>query len=239
MVATQTRHSRVLVGGDTWSHDLNLDSHGFTLNDTLNETNEPASARPWVERLLTEYSRTISVPTIFYGDATEALSPRTEGISLAVLGDAVDATGNRISGWVGGPATWISIPRVAPQSGIVSGGVDFMERAAWGSGDTVVPFNFSAGDTTAIFTDVLNTSVAYIALITKSVTGSRVFTIGDGTDDVTISFDSVGVKAVDLSSLANNISTGSISAASLTGDQTIEGYFVAGTEYTIPSGALS
>ena len=91
MVATQTRHSRVLVGGDTWSYDLNLDSHGFTVNDTLNETNEPASARPWVERLLTEYSRTTSVPTIFYGDATEALSPRTESFGSVSVEDGRDA----------------------------------------------------------------------------------------------------------------------------------------------------
>ena len=243
MTATETRAARVIAGSDTWAIDLNQHSHGFTSSDTLNETNEPASERRWVERLLTEYSRTISVPVVFYGEATEALAPRTNGVSLLVLGDA-----GAEQGWLGGSATWISIPRVAPQSGIVSGGVEFMQREAWATGRVAVPFTFQSeitGDnprpaiTSVTLPTFPNTSTAYLAVTGKTVSGNRVLTVSDGTDNVAITFPSVGVRKVELSTLTNNIDSGTVTVAELTGDNTISGYFVAGTEYTIPSGVLT
>ena len=234
MTATETRAARVIAGSDTWAIDLNQHSHGFTSSDTLNETNEPASERRWVERLLTEYSRTISVPVVFYGEATEALAPRTNGVSLLVLGAA-----GAEQGWLGGSATWISIPRVAPQSGIVSGGVEFMQREAWATGSVAVPFNFTAATTSVTLPTFPNTSTAYLAVTGKTVSGNRVVTVSDGTDNVAITFPSVGVRKVELSTLTNTIDSGTVTVAALTGDQTISGYFVAGTEYTIPSGVLT
>ena len=114
MVASQTRAASIVAGDTDWAVDLCDHSHGFTVSDVLNETNEPASNRRWVQRLLTEYSRSISVPVVFYGDATAALSPRTSGYAFAVLGE-LDSQ----QAFVGGAATWITVPRVAPQSGIV------------------------------------------------------------------------------------------------------------------------
>ena len=234
MTASETRFARVLAGGDNWAIDLNEDSHGFTSGDTLNETNEPASSRRWVQRLLTEYSRTISVPVVFYGDATDALIPRTNGYSFAVLGEI-----GGVQGWLGGEASWISIPTVAPQSGIVSGGVEFMQRKAWSSGSVAVPFNFTSGNTSVDLPTFANTSTAYIVLITKTVTGNRVLTLSDGSASIATSFASVGVKSIDLSTLTNNVSSGTLTAASLTGDQTLTGYVLIGTEYSIPTGALT
>ena len=88
MVASQTRAASIVAGDTDWAVDLCDHSHGFTVSDVLNETNEPASNRRWVQRLLTEYSRSISVPVVFYGDATAALSPRTSGYAFAILNTA-------------------------------------------------------------------------------------------------------------------------------------------------------
>ena len=235
MAASETRNARVLAGGDTWAIDLNDHSHGFTSGDTLNETNEPASSRRWVQRLLTEYSRTVSVPVVFYGDATDALSPRTSGYSFVVLGEL-----GGVQAWLGGEATWISVPTVAPQSGIVSGGVEFMQRSSWSSGNIAVPFNFTAGNTSVNISRAFsNTSTAYLVVTSKTVTGNRVITLSDGSASIAESFATVGVRSVDLSTLANNVASGSLTVASLTGDQAITGYLLIGTQYTIPSGVLS
>ena len=234
MVASQTRAASVVAGDVDWVVDLCDHSHGFTVSDVLNETNEPASNRVWVQRALTEYSRSISVPVVFYGDATDALSPRTSGFAFAILG----ALGDQ-QAFIGGAATWVSVPRVAPQSGIVSGGVEFMQRQAWVTGVVAQPFMFTAGDTSVpVATAFANTSAAWIAVTNKTVTGNRVVTVSDGTDDVTVTFPTSGVRSVDLSTLTNNIDGGAVSVASLTGDQTIEGWFLAGSTYSIPSGVL-
>ena len=223
----------MLAGGDTWSVDLNQHSHGFTLSDTLNETNEPASARRWVQRLLTEYSQSISVPVVFYGDATDALEPRTSGYAFMVLSPI-----EGVQGFIGGPATWISVPRVAPQSGIVSGGVEFMQREAWASGSVAQAFSFTAGNTSVDLPTFANTETAYIVVTSKTVAGNRVLTLSDGSSSVATSVATTSVHAVDLSSLTNNIDSGTLTSASLTGDQTITGYFLAGTQYEIPTGVL-
>ena len=234
MVASQTRAASIVAGDTDWAVDLCDHSHGFTVSDVLNETNEPASNRRWVQRLLTEYSRSISVPVVFYGDATAALSPRTSGYAFAILGE-LDSQ----QAFIGGAATWITVPRVAPQSGIVSGGVEFMQRQAWATGVVAQRFTFTAGSTQQnISTAFVNTSAAYLVVTNKTVTGNRVVTVSDGTDDVAITFPTVGVRPVDLSTLTNNIDAGTVTVASLTGDQTIEGWFLAGTTYSIPSGVL-
>lgn len=235
MVASKTDAARILAGDADWFADLTAESHGFSSGDTLNETNKPASTRRWVQRLLTEYSRSINVPEVFYGDATAALESRSAGYAFVVLGEI-----GGIQGWFGGAATWLDIPRQQPQSDVVSGGVEFMQRQAWATGMVAQPFMFTAGDTSVpVATAFANTSTAYLLVATKTVSGNRIVTVGDGTNDVDVSFPNVGVRAVDVSSLANNIDGGVVSVASLTGDQTIAGWFLAGTTYQIPSGVLT
>ena len=114
-----------------------------------------------------------------------------------------------------------------------------MQRQAWATGVVAQPFAFTAGDTSVpVATAFANTSAAWIAVTNKTVTGNRVVTVSDGTDDVTVTFPTSGVRSVDLSTLTNNIDGGAVSVASLTGDQTIEGWFLAGSTYSIPSGVL-
>lgn len=233
MAATTTKSCRVLVGGDTWAYDLNQHSHGFDSTDTLNQTDEAASDRVWVERLLTEYSRQISIPNLFYGDASKALSIRNSGFAILVLGDAGAA-----QGWLGGNANWLSVPREAPQSGIVAGGVDLMLRTPWGTGSKVERLNYNATVNSASFAGVVNTALAYL-VITDKPDGELVVTIGDGTTDVDVSFSSNGVKAVSLLTLENSIASGTVSIPTLSSDETVTGYFLVGTTYEVPGEVLT
>ena len=102
----------------------------------------------------------------------------------------------------------------------------------------MTPFSFSAGDTSVDVGSVSNDDVVYLATVTKSVAGNRVFTLGDGSNTATVSVANPSVVAVNVASLPNT-ATVSLSAASLTGDQTLEGVLVVGRVHALPDGRES
>lgn len=220
-----TRRSRLIVGGADWIADLTDDSNGFTLNDTVTAAGTPATGIRWIEKDLTAYDRSLNVPTVYFGDATRTLGLRDSGILVAA------GTGE----WDGGEASWLGLPSTAPVGAQLTNNVNFIQRSPWASGTTVTPFSFSAGDTSVDVGSVSNDDVVYLATVTKTVAGNRVFTLGDGSNTATVSVANPSVVAVNVGSLPNT-ATVSLSAASLTGDQTLEGVLVVGRVHALPDG---
>ena len=221
-----TNQSRLIVGGDDWAADLTRSYLGLTVSDTLNTTGDPNEGREWNEISIGSYDRSLTVNTLYYGDEMKALKTREEGIILA------SAPGE----WDGGAANWTALPTAAPVAEVLTSNVEFMSREPWASGTSVARFAFSSGNVSIDLPQFNNDDVVYLA-VTKTV-GGRVVTIGDGTDDVAVNFASPSIKLVDVTSLASSVDSGTLTVAALTGDQTIEGLFVAGRK-TVLAGRIT
>ena len=218
-----TRRSRLIVGGDDWVADLTDDTNGFTLSDTVTAPGTPATGIRWVEKDLTAYDRSLNVPTVYFGDATTVLGQRSQGLLIAA-GSAE---------WDGGDAGWLGIPSTAPIDAQLTNNVNFIQRSPWVAGSTVVPFVFSAASQSVAVGSVTNTDTVLVAVTTKSVAGNRVLTLGDGSNQVTVSTGNPSVHRFDVSGLPNN-TTAALSVASLSGDQTTTGLVVVGSVSSLP-----
>ena len=171
-----TEDTDLVIGDDTWVIDLGEHSNGFTVTDTAVGTpGAPATRRYWIDKNLTEQSRSLNVPVLYYGDATDALSQREEGTLIAVI-----AFPDGTRRWVGGAAGWRGLPSTAPVNDVLVNNVNFLSRERWLSGSVAVPFKFSNGNVEMNLPTFTNTAVGYIALTVKDPSGSRTVTIDDG-----------------------------------------------------------
>lgn len=224
---TITRRTRLIVGGADWAVDLTNDYLGLSISDTLNTAGAPSEGRYWNEQDIGSYDRSLSVDTIYYGDATKAMELRKDGIVLATAGSAE---------WDGGPTSWLGLPSQAPIDAQMTHNVNFISREPWASGTVVVPFEFRPGLVSVDLPTFNNGSVVYLAVTSKTVAGSRTLTLGDGTNDISIPVATASVRSLDVSGLVNSIADGTLSSSALTANQTISGVFVAGAPVTLADG---
>ena len=127
----------------------------------------------------------------------------------------------------------LGLPSTAPIDAQLTNNVNFIQRSPWAAGSTVVPFAFSAASQSVDVGPVTNTDVVLVAVTAKTVAGNRVLTLGDGSNQVTVSTANTSVHQFNVSALPNN-TTAVLSVASLSGDQAITGLIVAGSTTTLP-----
>ena len=162
-----TRNAELLVGGPTWLSRLSTDAAAWTLNDTVTAPGSPAAGIYWVEKDLTAYDRSLNVPTIYEGPATDLLRAHETGIMLAI------STGE----WDGGDATWQGLPSQAPVEDRLTRNVNFLPAEPWAAGSVAVPFSFSADNNTPVAVSSFDGDMAYVAIVEKSGTNARVLSL--------------------------------------------------------------
>ena len=113
--------------------------------------------------------------------------------------------------------------------------MNFIQRAPWAAGTTVKPFKFTADSTSVPVGDIAAADLVILAVTSKTVAGTRVFTLGDGTNDTTASVETPSVRKMTRTGWPAS-TTANLSVASLTGEQTIEGIVVAGPIHSLPDG---
>ena len=221
-----TRNAELLVGGPTWLSRLSTDAAAWTLNDTVTAPGSPAAGIYWVEKDLTAYDRSLNVPTIYEGPATDLLRAHETGIMLAI------STGE----WDGGDATWQGLPSQAPVEDRLTRNVNFLPAEPWAAGSVAVPFSFSSGNVSVTLPTFTNDQRCFIAVTQKSTTANRTYTVGGGGVTANAGFTAPGIQEVSLDSFGNEVTDGTLTVATLTSGQTTTGFIVIGSTYALPDG---
>ncbi len=226
--------TRVLFGSASSAADISGDVREWTLNQSVESFSTDPIGRKHMDKTPHSIDVNIALSGVYYGPIVEQLRQAAAGSYAFVVAEPQ----NNVGVWVGGQSFVDGVPETVPTQDAITSAVTFRptEKVKWTVGTVVVPFSLNSGDTTSV------------ELGAGIDAGWKGFVVVTGRDapasalQVTAAGQAVNLRAgqesgIFLVSFASAQRPNATVAASLSGQATVSGFLLVGTDYNTPEGS--
>lgn len=230
-----TADTSLSIGGSDWRAGMEEDTRGFTVTGSITTPDAGADGRPFIEKNIADSDLRLSVSAFYYGQNAKALDGRQCGDFVFVSSrkaEDCDETPTQHKAICGG-VSWLGLTEAAPISDVLTNDLELLMRDPWlfASTGMAVPFALTASSGSVSLPAFTNDDLCFIDL----ASGTADMTISDGTNNIALEVAGPSIHRVDLGSLSNSVSGGTL-AATVAGDGMQAGWIVFGKPYEVAQG---